>query len=367
MGAMFSSLTSSWAPFILVAAGLLKRGGRMAFVVPAEIGHSNYVRPLIPALCAKFSRVHVIACQKKLFPELSEDCWLLHCEGYEGSTDKIALTVTEEFHPSDSPPRATRFVALNEWHEQGQRLRPFLLSEETLGLYRYLSEHKTTKRFGQLASAGIGYVTGANNFFHLRPSEARRRNIPEKFLRVAIRKGDQLPHVSVDRPHVQRWLAEDEPVLLLDLNGATDIPWSVRKYLDEEPGQTAQKTFKCRNRDPWYAVPDVTVPDAFLTVMTSERPLLVRNEASCVCTNTLLAVRFRDKVNAKRVQAGWESPLGLLGTEVEGHPLGGGMLKMEPREAAKVPLPMGPMQLTSYQVAVLEDGVRTMRAWRHYG
>src|SRR5207302_6077757 len=37
LGADFSSLTSSWAPFLVATAGLLKRGGRMAFVVPAEI------------------------------------------------------------------------------------------------------------------------------------------------------------------------------------------------------------------------------------------------------------------------------------------------------------------------------------------
>src|SRR6266849_4620830 len=38
LGAHFSSLTSSWAPFLVAASGLLRRGGRLAFVVPAEIG-----------------------------------------------------------------------------------------------------------------------------------------------------------------------------------------------------------------------------------------------------------------------------------------------------------------------------------------
>jgi adenine-specific DNA-methyltransferase len=40
LGASFTGLASSWAPFIAAAAGLLKPGGRLAFVVPAEIGHA---------------------------------------------------------------------------------------------------------------------------------------------------------------------------------------------------------------------------------------------------------------------------------------------------------------------------------------
>jgi adenine-specific DNA methylase len=40
-GASFTGLlTSSWAPFLVVAASLLVQGGRMGFVVPAEIGHA---------------------------------------------------------------------------------------------------------------------------------------------------------------------------------------------------------------------------------------------------------------------------------------------------------------------------------------
>jgi len=365
MGAHFSALTSSWAPFVLVAAGLLKPGGGMAFVVPAELGHAKYVRPLLPALCARFARVHVVACREKLFPDLSQDCWLLYCDGYEGSTDSVALTTTERFQPTDTPPRASRIVSLQAWRERGERLRPFLLPDATVRLYHELTQRQGTKRFGDLAAAGIGYVTGDNDFFHLRPSEVRRRGIPEQLLRVAIRKGDQLPPEFVAGPNVATWLEGDEPVLLLDLGRVDRLPASVERYLDEEPGQRARKTFKCRNRDPWYAVPDIKVPDAFLSVMSGDRPMLVRNEASCVCTNTLLAVRFKDGSNVRNIQTAWKTPLAQLGAELEGHPLGGGMLKLEPREAAQVPVPLGPIPLTANEVGVLEDGVRTMRAWRH--
>ena len=52
-GTKFTALSSSWAPFIVAALTLLKPGGRMAFVVPAEIGHAPYAQPVL-APCGKF-------------------------------------------------------------------------------------------------------------------------------------------------------------------------------------------------------------------------------------------------------------------------------------------------------------------------
>lgn len=72
LGARFNGLTSSWAPFLVVTAKLLKAGGRMAFVVPAEIGHAPYAVPTLTALCDHFDQVRVIAIREKLFPDLSE-------------------------------------------------------------------------------------------------------------------------------------------------------------------------------------------------------------------------------------------------------------------------------------------------------
>ena len=84
LGARFSGLTASWAPFLVATASLLKPGGRMAFVVPAAIGHAPYAAPLLDYLVGHFDEVRIVAVRTKLFPELSEDCWLLHAGGFGG-------------------------------------------------------------------------------------------------------------------------------------------------------------------------------------------------------------------------------------------------------------------------------------------
>ena len=194
LGADFSGLASSWAPFIVATAGLLKPGGRMAFVVPAEIGHAPYAAPLLEYLVGRFSNVHIIAVRKKLFPDLSEDCWLLYAEGFEGVVSDIRFTVLDHFEGSVRPPRHFIRVSVQEWRtEWNRRLRPFLMSSDARDLYRNIAGRSDMPRFGDLASVGIGYVSGANDFFHLRPSDAQRLGISSQFLHPSVRNGRALP------------------------------------------------------------------------------------------------------------------------------------------------------------------------------
>jgi hypothetical protein len=365
LGAQFSGLASSWAPFLVATAGLLKRGGRMAFVVPAEIGHAPYAAPLLEYLVDHFSTVHVIAVREKLFPELSEDCWLLYADGFESKTSEIRFTATDRFEKSMRPPRLFNRIGVNEWRAAwNRRLRPFLLPADARESYLDLSQRSDTVRFGHIASIGIGYVSGANNFFHLRPSEAERWSIPAQFLHPSVRNGRALPSTRLTSRVVDRWRRTDEPMLLLRLPKARDLPAVVRRYLDTEAGRIAREAYKCRVRDPWYSVPDVQVPDFILSYMSGRTPNLVRNDADCTCTNSVHGVRLRVPAAQRRLSV-WGSPIVQLSCEIEGHPLGGGMLKLEPREATQIILP-GRQSLRGSSQAAIVSAVDTMRRWRHY-
>ena len=92
---------------------------------------------------------------------------------------------------------------------------------------------------------------------------------------------------------------------------------------------------------------------------------MVQNSARCACTNALHAVRLRKKaaeVHIRRVQ---RSPLFQLSSEIEGHPLGGGMLKLEPREAGNILIP-SEEKLAAIEEAIVLDGIQALQAWRHY-
>lgn len=366
-GVRFSGLASSWAPFLVAAANVLKPGGRLAFVVPAEIGHAPYAAPLLEHLVGVFDHVHLIAVRRKLFPDLSEDCWLLYADGFGGRTDEIAATIVDTFEPSVRPPRPTLRIAVCEWRRVwGKRIRPFLMPDVAREAYRHVIDAEGTRRLSDMADLGIGYVSGDNDFFHLRRSEAEAFGISDRFLLPSVRNAKALPSTVLTRQHVAAWMAADQPALLLRLPRTGALPREVRAYLDTEAGQKAREAYKCRTRSPWYAVPDVRVPDMFLSYMSGTTPTLARNAADCTCTNSLHAVRLKEAGHADHIARLWSDPVVQLSAEVEGHPLGGGMLKLEPREAGRIVIPSDPPQDPAV-VAGLRDGIAALRGWRLHG
>jgi adenine-specific DNA methylase len=367
IGAHFSGLTSSWAPFLVVTASLLRHGGRMAFVVPAEIGHAPYAAPLLEYLAAHFAVVHVVAVRDKIFPELSEDCWLLYCEGYGEETHEFRFTALASFGGMQTPPGEFTRVPVADWRtDWNRRLRPYLLSPEFRNYYSAIAGCRDSRRLGDIASIGIGYVSGANDFFHLRPTEADRLGIPAGFLHPTVRNGRALSARRLTAATVEHWRRNDDPILLLRIPKGIEVPHTVRRYLDSEAGQVAREAYKCRMRQPWYSVPDVQVPDYFLSYMIGLESSLVRNEAGCTCTNSVHRVRVRDEEGQRRIEQAWGLPFTGLSCELEGHPLGGGMLKLEPGEAAQIVLPSAEA-LQILNGPMIDEATTIMRKWRHYG
>ena len=366
LGARFSALSSSWPLFLVATAHLLHRGGRMAFVVPAEIGHAPYSAPLIEYLAERFSDLRIIAVRNKIFPELSEDCWLLYADGKGGSTMEIGFSILDRFDYRDAPPAVTTRVALSAWCTVwNRRLRPFVAPKTVRDLYERLARDDGSLRLGALARINIGYVSGANDFFHLRLSEARKLGIPDACLQTTVRSAGALPPARVNVSTVKRWHREDRQALLLRLGKGRELPGSVRAYLDTARAREVSERYKCRTRDPWYVVPDVKIPDYFLSYMSGRQVLFVHNAARCACTNALHAVRFKDRTALPRIRAARRSLVFQLSCEIEGHPLGGGMLKLEPREACNVLIP-GEDALTGPDAHVVRNGIAILQAWRHY-
>ncbi|MCZ2147352.1 MAG: hypothetical protein LC126_06210 [Bryobacterales bacterium] len=340
---------------------------RMAFVVPAEIGHAPYSAPLLDYLVDHFATVHVVAVRDKLFPDLSEDCWLLRAEDFGGSTTEILFSALESFEYTETPPLSCVGVGVKEWRDVwNRRLRPFLLPSSVRDVYQQLSLKPQTKRFGELASIGIGYVTGANDFFHMRPSDAERWDIPDAFLQPTVRNGRSLPSDCLIPDDIARWRKNDEPILLLRLGKQSAVTGGLKRYLATEDAKEARGAYKCRVRDPWYSVPDVRVPDFFLTYMSGRKVSLVRNEARASCTNSVHAVQLTSRAVMGRIARVRQSPVFQLSSELEGHPLGGGMLKLEPREATRILIPHA-MDLDNIENKILMEGIETLQSWRHYG
>ena len=250
LGAKFSGLTGSWAPFLVATANLLKPGGRMAFVVPAAIGHAPYAAPLLDYLVTHFDTIRITAIRSKLFPELSENCWLLQADGFGGRSKEFRFGALDHFKPSAAPCE-TIAVPVREWHDsRKRRLRPYLLPGKVREFYRAAASSDGSMRFGDIATIGIGYVSGANDFFHLRPSEAEAWRIPEQLLHPTVRNSRVLPTGDLTAQTVEGWRRCDDPMMLLRIPKNAELPTSVSQYLDTDRGQAGSWGIQVQNAHP---------------------------------------------------------------------------------------------------------------------
>jgi hypothetical protein len=335
-------------------------------VVPAEIGHAPYAAPLLEYLVASFSTVQIIAVRRKLFPALSEDCWLLFTDGFGGKAETIDLTVVDDFKPTKARPKPTIRVELEEWRAVwNRRLRPYLLPAAVRRLYGAALADPGTRRLSDFANVGIGYISGDNEFFHLRPSDAKLLRIPTALLQPTLRNGRAMPKGKITKATVEGWRRSDDPMLLLRLTRVQELPSAVRSYLDSRAGREARLGYKCRNRAPWYVVPDVQIPDFVMSYMSGRSVNLVQNLAGVSCTNSVHSLRVHDRALANKLLPKWSTPFVRLSCELEGHALGGGMLKLEPREAGRIVFPSAAI-LGDADNEELEDAIGSMQRWRHY-
>ena len=78
--------------FTVHATQFLREGGRLAFVLPAELLSVNYAAPVRRYLLSSFSSVCLVLFEDPIFPEVQEEVILLLADGFGlGSSDALLL------------------------------------------------------------------------------------------------------------------------------------------------------------------------------------------------------------------------------------------------------------------------------------
>lgn len=369
-GVRLSGRAGSWAAFLVHATAFLRPGGRLAMVLPAELGHARYAQPVLEHLRSAFERLWLITFRKRLFPHLGQDTLLLLAEGRQ---ERGAAPLAEGIHllelegPADLDglrllPKAGRSLEL--WSpDAGGRLPFYRLPPRVRGLYEALAKAPQTFRLGEAAEVGIGYVTGNNGFFHLSPEEASGWGIPPRFLSPSVWRAGALGGLRFTQTDWERATLRGQAGFLLHLPPEAQLPPKVQAYLAKGQAAGVPEAYKCRTRRPWYSVPRAVKPEAFLTYISRDSPHLAANEAGAVAPNSLHVLRLKaPSPSALALAALWQTSLTRLSAEVEGHPLGGGALKLEPAEAERTLLAgpgLGPKRLLELALeldALLREG-----------
>ncbi len=335
VGVKLPRLASSWAPFVVHAARFLRRGGRLGMVMPTELGHAMYAREVLRFLLERFRHVAIEMFRDKLFDSLSQSTVLLLCDGYGERCRRFIVASADDLEGNGRQLAKADIGAVTSGKF---RLTHYVVSEGVRSLYENLAANRRVQRFGEVADVGIGYVTGANDFFHLSDEERQQWDIPMQFLRPAIRNLSGVKDVEYSRDHWNSTRRAGGKIYLLAVPAVakTSLPASLLRYLDKGESDGVSERYKCRIRRFWYAVPHVRIADGFLSYMSGAQPFLLTNAANLVAPNTVHILKFSRGSDPLAYATSWRNSLTWLSCELEGHALGGGMFKLEPSEAENV-------------------------------
>ncbi|PWS35982.1 SAM-dependent methyltransferase [Falsiroseomonas bella] len=368
LGLRPNKLTNIWVPFVVAAAELLEPGGRMALVVPAELLQVTYAAQLRAFLTERFAHLDVVACNELFFDGAEQEVVLLLAEGalpnrVAGNVCRVAVTEAETVAGLLQAEPSSLLARAENKDVRGDRekwLKYFLTSLE-IGLMRELRAHPRIVEFGALAEVDVGIVTGANEFFVLRGSEVATRGLgglthplvsKSAHLRGALLSGDEWEALA----------GRDERVHLVNIRAGARgrIPASAAAYVAEGEGKGVHEGYKCSIRTPWYHVPALWNPDAFLFRQIHDFPRLVLNGASAASTDTIHRVRSRG-VAVTTLVAGAFTHLTAASAEIEGRSYGGGVLELEPTEAERLLVPDGAAMAAALPLAECDVLVRSGR------
>jgi adenine-specific DNA-methyltransferase len=336
-GVNLTRLASSWAAFTVHAALFLRPGGRLALVLPAELLSVNYAAEVRSFLMRRFGRVRLVLFTERVFPGVLEEVVLLLAEG-AGGTDHCELL---QVH--DVAELATGPGAVSTWSPRpgDAKWTSALLSEQALAVYSGALAGAGTATLHAWGETTLGAVTGNNGYFTLSPREAEARG---------LRPGVDLEPLSPPGSrHLRRLgLTGRDWEQLGSLGRATllfrppgDPSAAARAYIAEGERLGVPAAYKCRVRTPWWRVPVVPPADLLLTYMNADTPRLSANSARVRHLNSVHGVYLRPGLGdlGRTLPVAALNSLTLLGAEVVGRAYGGGMLKLEPREADRLPVP----------------------------
>lgn len=340
-GVNLTNLASSWAAFTVHSALHLRAGGRLGLVLPAELLTVNYAAPVRTFLMTHFSSVTLVLFEERVFPGVEIDAVLLLADGYDpaglAGADQMSLVQVRDAHGLNGLPVA------RTWRppSKGAKWSGGMLSAQGLTAHARATTHPGFGLLEDWGATTLGMVTGNNKYFALSPAKVSELGLESgDLVRLSPPGSRHLRGLSLTRDALER-LGEQGQATYLFRPGEQPSP-AARRYIASGEDLDVHEAYKCRVRNPWWRVPYLRPADLFLTYMNADTPRLSTNRARAHHLNSVHGVYLHDEhktLGQGLLPIASLNSVTLLSAETVGRAYGGGMLKIEPREADHLAVP----------------------------
>jgi adenine-specific DNA methylase len=358
----FTKHTNAWVSFILASMSLLRPGGRLAMVVPAEIIHVMHAQSLRSHLGRECRRLVIVDPEELWFADTLQGAVLLLAEKRMHATEKlqglgIYPVKGRSFLDLDPTDVFNAPHAINGKTVAGKWTRA-ILDADTRALFDEISDHAEVHRFEDVAQVDVGIVTGANKYFLVTDEVVDRYKL-SKWAHPMFGRSDHCPGIIYDKKQHEANARAGLPTNFLWFQGeALQRSAALRAYIEEGEEQSLHTRYKCRIRSPWFTVPSVYSTEVGMLKRAHDSPRLILNKIGAYTTDTAYRIRVRD-TKLETFVGCFVNPLTALSAELEGRHYGGGVLELVPSEIERLLLPL-PAKV-NVDLRALDKSVRSMR------
>jgi len=340
-GLTYSKLTNAWVSFVVGSSLLLKdKGGRIGFVLPAEILQVSYAQQLRNFLAGFYNKINIISFEKLVFPNIQQEVVLLLCEknhSKEHNIEHIELHDASGLQTLDvsrlkSPKKKIDFKS-NKWTF-------YFLDQEEIDFLENIAVKRNIPSLGKFAKVEVGITTGSNDFFTVPLSTVEDYGLQD-YARPMVGRSVQVNSVIfTENDWEKNKFSKAKAHLLVFPDGDNLNPKNgAVKYIEHGESKGIHKGYKTGIRNDWFVVPSLKISDALFIRRNNFYPRLIINQAGAYTTDTMHRVFVRPGTNIEALTASYYNSLSLAFTEVSGRSHGGGVLELMPNEAEKVLLP----------------------------
>lgn len=248
-GMLASGFTNQYALFLYLVLARLRQGGRAAFIVPSEFLATGYGAQVKQYLLdnRRLRQLIIFDTDERIFPEAATTaCVMLfdvapcdslavwHLAGLSDAQQYAALCAGRPTRTADAEIPYEALEAESNWQ----------------GLGRVEADFNGFVPFRVFGEVKRGIATGANEFFILKPSEAKSLGLTSSDLQPCIASAGAVPELVFTDDMWSSLCQEDRPCYLFD--GVAGQGQAARQYLAYGEEQGYHQRYLTRMRKPWY-------------------------------------------------------------------------------------------------------------------
>ena len=313
-----SKLTNAWMPFVVLATQALKEGGRLAFVLPAELFQVGYAAQLREYLTRKYDNIHLICFKRRVFAQIQQETILMLATRKQCKSSNIRLTDLEDIDGlTGIELKHSKSIRSGLNHGRDKWTQYYLTNRE-VGLLRELRACLDIPRISDYADVNVGIVTGRNAFFVMDRESAKRNEVYEWCVPI-VGRSYQIPGLKFTSNELDQLTYNNSRVLLLKLDHLkrSSLPAEALAYIEAGEAEGLHRGYKCKIRLPaWWTIPSWWIPDGFMLRQIHLAPKIVANDTTATATDTVHRVRAHLGVDINQMASASFNSLTLAFAEI---------------------------------------------------